>query len=47
MNLTLLALTDTELHDKLSSTAAVRAAEYSPDRALRDFLEIVSGKVNQ
>lgn len=31
-----MVLTDTVLHDKLSSTAAVRAAEFSPDRALRD-----------
>lgn len=42
-----MALTDEALHDKLSNTAAVRAAEFSPDRALRDFLEIVSGEVNQ
>lgn len=42
-----MALTDEALHDKLSSAAAVRVAEFSPDRALGDFLEIVSGEVNQ
>ena len=42
-----IALTDTALHDKLSNTAAVRAAEFSPDKALRDFLEIVSGEFNK
>ena len=42
-----MALTDHALHDKLSSTAAVRAAEFSPDKALRVFLEIVSGEVSQ
>lgn len=42
-----MALTNEALHDKLSSAAAVRVAEFSPDRALGDFLEIVSGEVNQ
>ena len=41
-----MALTDQALHDKLSDTAAARAAEFSPDKALRVFLEIVSGEVN-
>ena len=46
-NIGKMALTDIKLHDKLSSTAAVRAAEFSPDGALGDFLEIVSEEVNQ
>ncbi len=38
-----LALTDTALHDKLSKAAVKRAAAFSPNKALKDFLEIVSG----